>query len=82
LLIKLPTLVPHEEKLAVALGSFDVVAVDAIVEVEATDAKLSGRSFLSPPVVARTDEGKEEGGTDVLLGEVASGWDGEVALEP
>jgi len=53
LVTKLPMLLPHAEKAAEALGtaelSFDVVAVDVAEETEATDARLNGRSFLSPP---------------------------------
>jgi hypothetical protein len=53
LVTKLPKLLPHAEIAAEALGtvlaSFEVVVVEVADEMEATDARLNGRSLRSPP---------------------------------
>lgn len=91
--IQLPTVLPHAENATVPLPAApSPVVVDAAVtfvafvfveEMEAMDAKLSGRSFLSPPLVEAITEGGNEGsGCDCCdCGDAASGGLGETALE-
>lgn len=87
LLTKLPILLPHPENppdaRAPALFSVDVTFVEAADWMDATEAKLNGRSFRSPPpapVAAMTDAGKEDGGGGGEL--TASCAGGVVVLEP
>ena len=70
LLRKLPTLVPHVEK--VTLARDGAVSVEVTEDTDAIDAKLRGRSFFSP------EDGITEGLIDDgCCGDVASG---DVAL--
>jgi hypothetical protein len=84
LVTKLPMLLPHAERAAEALGtavlSFEVVAVEVAEETDATDARLNGRSFRSPPVEAKTDGENEEGGGGDASSEAAEGAGDVVGL--
>jgi len=81
----LPIQFPHAEMAAearaAAASPFDVVvtfvAVVLVEETDATEAKLSGRSFLSPvPVDACIEEEKDDGGCGAGFGDPDSEVDG------